>query len=368
VSHSICPIPQASIHTQGGQPARKQRPVDQAPAQAPPAEVEAAAQDGAATSPDGTHADSLHKQVEQANEVRHSASWVCKAGQLLMHLCALPPHSWVCPNAGRVPLAHALVQAAAGIRGQLKAEQQTHAETKAAFVAEVAARTALLQLLHSVAACLQRRLETSSGCSAPLQPATDISTSSSTAQRLLDAPGAATLPAAPQRCECSIPAARLRPRSSRAAAEPDHSRITAMANRQTLAPWGVPGGFRASTPGIMNTRISTPRRHGLPACVSRSAHELGNLVNPGGLTRQAQQMCREHRPTGCSSADAAGVQAAVVALCGSPHGAQQQGAVGCSAAAACAARLQVVQWLAEHAFGAERMTALHACQQAVDQV
>ena len=225
-----------------------------------------------------------------------------------------------------------------------------HGAARAAFVAEVIARDALLQLLRSCEACLQRRLAATGGCLVPRQPAAEGSTAGSRwQQRTPDASGAAGSCAVPAQCTCSNAAVRLQPRSSPPTAAAEKLTLQRMADGSV-------------TPRIMGSRVSTPRRHHVPPRQSRSAHDILQLSS------RQYDPCSSHHRVGCSPTEAADAAAALAAMCGTKFGAEDGQAPNACSTAACAARLLVVQWLAEHAFGAGRMMALQACRQAADEL
>lgn len=244
------------------------------------------------------------------------------------------------------------------LRRQLKEEKQVHNEVQAAFVAEAAARDALSRLLHTCAACLRRRLAAMNGCSGAAQPAADASLADGVAGVGAFEPTASSAEAAAPALsnssrETGASTARVQPGSRPPAAAllqgGNAARGTATPRSGTAA--------AAATPRSGNWRLATPRRHPPPMRQSRSAQDLRRL------TQREQNTPADALSSAVIGAEAA---AALAATCGVWNGAQQLDAGNGITAASCAARLHVVQWLAEHAFGAERMTAMQTCQSALD--
>jgi hypothetical protein len=243
-------------------------------------------------------------------------------------------------------------QIIARLRRQLKEEQQAHGAARAAFVAEVVARDALQQLLRSCEACLLRRLAAAGGCTGPGQPAAEPSAAGSCwRQDAHSATGATGSTATHGQCMCSG--------GGVAHLQPGRSPPTATGEALTLHCMPT----KSMNPRSTDLWVGTPRRHRVPLRQSRSAHDILQLSPL--LPPPPCETCSSQHPLSWPPTEAVDAAAALAAMCGVNHHAQDQDAADGCVTAACAARLDVVRWLAEHAFGAGRVTALHACRQAV---
>lgn len=223
-------------------------------------------------------------------------------------------------------------------------------------MAESAARDALLRALQCAAAELQARLEsgdTSGGNAAQRQhehAASTAATSGAKGRGTAAGKGGAAAPEdeAP-RCGSSS--------SVRAQQVPAGNRLDRMAGAAALPSRQRPVTATAAVP------------HG--SATPRSRSGPGSSHSSRDVSRQAQQQHQEQRHA-ASSAEAV---AALTAMCGpSPTTtAERSAALGSAAAGSStvdtavvwAGKLSLVQWLCQHAFGADRLRALQALQHAL---
>ncbi len=233
------------------------------------------------------------------------------------------------------------VQETSRLRRQLAEEQLAARGARAALVAESTARDALLCVLQCCAAQLRGQLETGvpiSGTTAQRHQAANATLTASSAREAGAGAGSPAPAVAPDDAG----------QHGSSSAGSGHGSLAAA--MQPTVPIRQP----AVTPATLVAQTPWQRSD-------------TKLLPAKDISRQAQQQHEQHR----QSAENSEAAAALTAMCGSLMKGKCA-TVGAAAAdstadaSVCDAKLCVMEWLIQHAFGADRMRALQVLQHKLD--